>query len=69
MLYTIIPQESIFGNGTELNFSKSKTEWIEHEGNWVQIEKNNDQKKVVRLISTNPNDYLADEYQPGSIFE
>ncbi len=69
MLYTIISHESIFANGTELNFSKAKTEWIEHEGNWIQVEKNNDQKKVVRLISTNPNDYLADEYQPGSIFE
>jgi hypothetical protein len=69
MLYTIIPYESIYANQSELNLSNPTIEWVEHRGKWVQIEKKNEQKKIVRLISTNPSDYLANEYQPGSLFE
>lgn len=43
---------------------------LEHEGNIVVLEKlNNNQAKVVRLISSNSMAYLDQRYSPGRVID
>lgn len=69
MLYTIIPSETIFD-------SEPETGPVENSGE-VEIKQGpvslltqalpGGQYKINRIISTDPQDYLKPEWQPGSI--
>ncbi|SHJ56777.1 YlzJ-like protein [Anaerobranca californiensis DSM 14826] len=65
LLYTIVPIEQIFPS--EIN-NLQYQEIDLGVGKKIIIEKINDsQCKIVRLISTDSNDYLNPQFQPGSI--
>jgi uncharacterized protein (DUF2141 family) len=72
MLYTIVPIEYIF-EAEEIaddDSEKQKDEDIEitKEGVSLMVQSlASGQYKVTRIISTNPNDYLRPEWQPGVI--
>lgn len=66
ILYTNIPREIIMKDSSreeQFNFQD-----IEYKGIQMQVEPLGWNKfRVVRLYSTNPNDYLTSTIQPGSI--
>ena len=61
MLYTIMPQELIMGNNVE----NEKLEVAMHKGVLVEGIRTGDRLKITRLISSDPNNYLNDEFSPG----
>ena len=61
MLYTIMPQELIMGNNGE----NEKLEVAMHKGVLVEGIRTGDRLKITRLISSDPNNYLNDEFSPG----
>lgn len=64
-LYTTVPIEQIFPSETN-NLQYQEIDL--GVGKKIIIEKINDsQCKIVRLISTDSNDYLNPQFQPGSI--
>lgn len=65
MLYTIVPPEDIFGEPAPVAGGGSTIE-VEHEGRYLvfQVDQGG-QARLVRLISTNPSDYLNSLLQPG----
>ncbi len=72
MFYTIVPLEYVFEEeeSEENESKKQKKEDIEikREGVSLMVEgSSSGQYKITRLISTNPNDYLRPEWQPGTI--
>ncbi len=63
IIYTPIPPEGLFGM---TDSTASYTE-LEVNGARLVVEQTGmNQCRVVRLISTDPNDYLKAEYQPGA---
>jgi len=72
MLYTIIPPEIIFGDDPETEFRQEKSvAEIEVKKGSVSIfcQPVGDEMKITRLISTNPQDYLKPEWQPGAVLK
>jgi hypothetical protein len=73
MFYTIIPLEYIFEEDepeeTESKKQKKDDIEIKREGGVsLMVEAGPfGQYKITRLISTNPNDYLKPQWQPGTI--
>ncbi len=73
MFYTIVPLEYIFeeDESEETESKKQKKEDIEikREGGVSLMVESSPfgQYKITRLISTNPNDYLKPQWQPGTI--
>jgi hypothetical protein len=72
MLYTIVPIEYIFAveEIEDDQSEKQKDEDIEITKEGVSLLVQSlapGQYKVTRIISTNPNDYLRPEWQPGVI--
>ena len=71
MFYTIVPLEYIFGEeeSDESESKKQKNDDIEIKrdgGVSLMVQgSENGQYKITRIISTNPNDYLRPEWQPG----
>lgn len=65
MLYTIVPPESLY----EEDSWESPTEIEIKEGSVSLICQlvPNGEIKITRLISSNPQDYLKPEWQPGSL--
>ncbi|WP_085523924.1 YlzJ-like family protein [Tuberibacillus sp. Marseille-P3662] len=66
MLYTIVPSETIFEDEDEQKPRKHRTLVM----NGVQLvveEADDDQYQVVQLISSNPHDFLDEQYQPGKM--
>ena len=61
MLYTIMPQELIMGNNGE----NEKPEIAMYKGVLVEGIRMGDRLKITRLISSDPNNYLNDEFSPG----
>ena len=59
VIYSIVPSEVIFRNDYEKVYSES--EYIEIDNIKLEV------KKIHRIISTDPFDYLKSEYQPGRI--
>jgi hypothetical protein len=73
MFYTIVPLEYIFEEeeSEEVESKKQKKEDIEIKregGVSLMVEgSSSGQYKITRVISTNPNDYLKPEWQPGTV--
>lgn len=65
ILYTVVPLEDVL-EGIESEPAPSQE--LVLNGLQMEVEPlDNFQAKVVRVISSNPADYLHPEYQPGSI--
>lgn len=64
ILYTPLPLELVLEGFDQPREYRE----IKIDGVTMVVEKINDhQSRIVRLISTNPNDFLSPKYQPGSI--
>lgn len=62
ILWTVMPEELIFSQES----ISSPYEEIEYAGTKMLVEKTSaDQCRIVRLLSTDPNDYLRQDIQPG----
>ncbi|MFB5660507.1 YlzJ-like family protein [Alteribacillus sp. HJP-4] len=66
ILYTPMAAESVFP-ADESDWKNRKNVEISH--GMVTVEKHESSWIVASLNSTNPNDYLKPEYQPGSVWE
>jgi hypothetical protein len=65
ILYSIIPTEEIFQGMEDFN---PQYEEIEMGGLSMQVERvSNNQAKLVRLYSTNPQDFLNPLFSPGTL--
>lgn len=65
ILYTPMPLELVL-EGAEDYWPKY--ELVSVHGRWVLVERTGvNQAKLVRLLSTNPNDFLDPSFFPGSI--
>ncbi len=64
LLYTPLPAEQVLeGSDKEINIEE-----INYKGIKIQVEDINGKNyKIMRLISSNPNDYLNPEFQPGNM--
>lgn len=70
MLYTIIPAEAIFDSESETSPLESSVGQVEIKQGSVSLLTQplpGGQYKIDRIISTDPQDYLRPEWQPGSI--
>lgn len=64
ILWTVIPLEVIFSQEEV----KSPYEHIDYKGTVVMVERISDfERRIVRIISTDPQDYLRYDIQPGVI--
>lgn len=61
MLYTIMPQELITGNSSD----SEKREVAVYKGVLVEGIRMGDRLKITRLISSDPSNYLNDDFSPG----
>ncbi|MBD0380296.1 YlzJ-like family protein [Paenibacillus sedimenti] len=65
ILYSVIPMEDVF-QGMD-SFAPNYME-ISHQGVMMQVEPiSGFQARIVRLLSCNPQDYLKEQYTPGSV--
>lgn len=70
MLYTIIPSEAIFDPESEIVANPSLPNEVEIKQGAVSLltqQLPGGQYQINRIISTDPQDYLRPEWQPGSI--
>lgn len=66
-LYTLVPLETVYENMDEY---KPQFMDIRLNGLDMQVEMiNSIQARIVRLLSTNANDYLNPAYAPGAVIE
>ncbi|WP_019242246.1 MULTISPECIES: YlzJ-like family protein [Bacillus] len=64
ILYTIMPQESVFPADEN---SYNQYESFYYKGVLVTAERTSTSRyRIVQISSTDPNDYLNSEFQPGS---
>jgi len=72
-LYTIIPLEYIFGEDEDCNEpSREKSKEVEVKKGQASILcqlSSSGEMKINRVISSNPQDYLNPEWQPGAILQ
>ncbi|MGI6627558.1 MAG: YlzJ-like family protein [Bacillota bacterium] len=61
VLYTIYPQEVIFQVDEPRNYFS-----VDFDGKTFIMEFSNGQARIIRLISSNPQDYLNPKWQPGA---
>lgn len=62
ILWTIMPLELVFG---QEDISNNYDE-IDYDGTKLMVEKVSvNQCRIVRILSSNPQDYLRDDIQPG----
>ncbi|PKR83574.1 YlzJ-like family protein [Heyndrickxia camelliae] len=64
ILYTTVPQELIFP--TEAS-AYGKQEIITYNGIPMMVEKVEEGKRIIRILSTNPADYMEQSIMPGQI--
>lgn len=64
ILHTIVCHEQIFPNENESQY-ESRTQ----NGVPVIVERAEDKYRIVRIMSTNPNDFLKAELSPGTYIE
>ncbi len=69
ILYTIMPLELVMeGMGNQETSQERREIEIEVEGRKLVVQPQSaTEGRVVRLLSTNPEDYLKGEWQPGSL--
>ncbi|MBS4207564.1 YlzJ-like family protein [Bacillus sp. FJAT-50079] len=63
ILHTIVPLELIFPNESD-RFAEQKA--VMRNGIPMIVEQNGDMYKVVRIMSSNPTDFLRNDLSPGS---
>ncbi|MCJ8006323.1 YlzJ-like family protein [Lederbergia wuyishanensis] len=63
ILHTIVPPELIFQNSDEVFSSQIS---ITRRGIPMIVEQSGHTYKVVRIMSSNPDDYLRAEFSPGT---
>lgn len=71
MMWTVVPETVLFHYELQEDAAFSYKE-IEVDGIQMLVQKSNVQPKqyeIVRLLSTNPQDYLNAQYQPGRILD
>lgn len=62
VIYTTMPMELMFPENTVAN-----KEYRYHNGRLMEVDLGEgEQARVVRLFSTDPADFLEEQYQPGS---
>lgn len=61
ILYTVVPQENIFSSEHETN----KVMTVAMNNVQLVVQQKDDKWEIVQLISSDPNDYLNAQYQPG----
>jgi len=64
ILYTTVPQELIFPTDIA---AYGKQEIITFNGIPMMVEKVEDGKRIIRILSTDPADYLENSIMPGQI--
>lgn len=63
-LWTVVPEEMIFGQETY----PEPYEEIEFSGTKMLVERiSENQRRIVRIISSDPQDYLCADLQPGVV--
>lgn len=64
VLWTVMPMELVF----PVEVSTMNYEQIEFSGVAMQVERlSSTQCRIVRILSTNPSDYLRNDVQPGTM--
>lgn len=64
ILYTIMPEELIYPQNEEEGYRKQKI--VDVNGVSLLVnETTPGEHHIVRVMSTNPNDYLSSDYEPG----
>ncbi|HLS07405.1 MAG TPA: YlzJ-like family protein [Bacillota bacterium] len=65
ILYTPLSPDDVFP--TEESHANDQRHVISYEGKMVYVQqKANDHFEILQLMSTNPDDYLHDQFQPGT---
>jgi hypothetical protein len=68
VLWTVVPEESIFSAENTAPELKNKLEEIEYDGCKILAQaKTADEYQIVRIISSNPDNYLNNKLEPGKI--
>ncbi|HET7521904.1 MAG TPA: YlzJ-like family protein [Bacillales bacterium] len=68
ILHTILPDQVVLPEGDEVEELAKKQRFIEVEGRQVLIEPvSENEYKIVRLISSDPRDFMDSRFQPGKI--
>ncbi len=71
LLYTIVPPEVVFGEndqGEPVSLPENQTHELNLNGRKFMLRQlQNGQFQIDRLISTNPEDYLNPDWQPGAL--
>lgn len=62
MLYTVVPEEAMF---QEINMEVKQTMYLIHQRPVLCIEKPHGKLEVVQLLSTDPQDFLRNDFYPG----
>lgn len=64
VMYTIVPLEIVFGDDEERPAKSRLT--LDVGGVKLEVEQSaSNEYEIIRLISSNPSDYLNEKYQPG----
>lgn len=67
LLYTIVPSEAIFDSESDNNEGQQEVEITLGQASLLAQSLPGGQFKISRIISTNPQDFLKPEWQPGNI--
>ncbi len=67
LLYTVIPIESIFDSDSNNESPPDEVEIDQGRTSLLAQSLPGGQYKITRIISTDPQDYLKPEWQPGTI--
>jgi len=63
VLWTVMPMEIMLSQEYQPNYKE-----IEYAGTKMMVEKTaNNECRVVRILSTDPQDYLRNDIQPGAV--
>lgn len=67
LLWTVVPLDVVFKEADSTE-PAVRCEEVGYAGGRVVVEKNSaDQVRVIRVLSTDPREYLRQEWQPGTI--
>ncbi|MHC8521833.1 YlzJ-like family protein [Rossellomorea sp. H39__3] len=64
ILYTIIPQEAVFATDPEVYASQMM---IDYEGVPLMVQKEEQNYRVLRVMSSDPSHFLDSRFSPGMI--
>lgn len=68
ILYTILPDQVVLDEEDEASEKADKQQLIEYDGRQILIEPLTENEwQIIRLLSSDPQDFLNPRYQPGNI--